>query len=448
MKIANPGVEATKRLEELEQHQLASYALRSADRRSKLGDKFRQYNKESPLEYRTEYHRDRDRIVWSKSFKRLQHKTQIFPYYVEDAYRRRLTHSIEVAQIATTLARALRLNEVATEAMALGHDLGHTPFGHAGERALNEVLRSYSHLEGSRSPLPVPLFGFDHCVQAIEVIARIEDEYLLEAKHPGLNLTHDVQEGILKHMYDRNKKDETHPHSRVADVVGHSEYAAFGVGKGSLEAQCVYFADKLAYLLSDIEDGIRCTIFDPCKLAKTRFLKKIWGMYNEKRAVPTGIHPEDLQDFARFRRKALTVFILNCIEQTTGKLSGISSYDDVANHGERLVWVSDDLAKGWHAFYREWLTRRLFRHHRLIACNYKAMTIVKDLFSAYMDQLGLIPWKYRDNSQKAYEPLVGDAPGSQKIMNLITVRNYLAGCTDAYAIDQHERLFSASERIL
>jgi dGTPase len=173
------GEECRQRLEDKERRELAQYALKSADRREQLGERFRESREDpqgSPLEYRTEYHRDRDRIIWSSAFRRLQHKTQIFPHYVEDRYRRRLTHSLEVAQIAGTLCRALKLNEVAAEAMGLGHDVGHAPFGHAGEKSLNQKLQkrlrssetAAEEITTEADPLystEVLLYGFDHCVQ-------------------------------------------------------------------------------------------------------------------------------------------------------------------------------------------------------------------------------------------------------------------------------------------
>jgi len=181
-----PGEKFAVELEKRELINLEPYALRSHDRRESLKSRFRESQIPTPLEYRTEYHRDRDRILWSKSFKRLQHKTQIFPHYFEDHYRRRLTHSLEVAQIATTVARALKLNEVAAEAIALGHDLGHTPFGHAGENALSKVMLEKTKKLGKNGKskkhlnVPIPIDGFDHCAHAIEVVSYIEKEYLTE----------------------------------------------------------------------------------------------------------------------------------------------------------------------------------------------------------------------------------------------------------------------------
>jgi dGTPase len=198
------GREFTKALERREDELLAPYALKSARRRAELGAAFREHPEASPLEYRTEYHRDRDRIVWSRAFKRLQHKTQVFPHDAEDHYRRRLTHTLEVAQIATTLARSLRVNETAAEAIALGHDIGHTPFGHGGELELNNSLsRLYKSKTNRFLKTGVPLYGFDHCSQSVEVVSRCEAEY---NAYSGLNLSFDVRDGILKHIYDRPQK--------------------------------------------------------------------------------------------------------------------------------------------------------------------------------------------------------------------------------------------------
>ena len=281
--------------EDLESHELdlAPYALKSKERREELGESFREAPTKAKLEFRTEYHRDRDRILWSKAFKRLQHKTQVFPHYVEDHYKRRLTHSLEVSQIATTVARALNLNETVTEAIALGHDLGHTPFGHAGEQALNKILtlkskamdpeiRGYlEKLRKRKANKIVPIFGFDHCVHAIEVVSRTEKEYDSETNHGGFNLTFDVRDGILKHMCER-EHDEDRPFSNIIDLTKFHEYKSFGANKGSLEAQCVYFADKVTYLLGDIEDGIRSDILQCEELNKHDFVKELLSKYYKK----------------------------------------------------------------------------------------------------------------------------------------------------------------------
>ncbi len=439
------GENFTTELEDREIDLLEKYALRSRERRTQLGNNFRKYKPRAPLEYRTEYHRDRDRILWSKTFKRLQHKTQVFPHYVEDHYKRRLTHSLEVSQVAGTVARSLRLNEVATEAIALGHDLGHTPFGHAGEAALNEILRSKAKDVGEdeRKDLSVPLFGFDHCPHAIEVVSRIEKEYVKEKECGGLDLTFDIRDGILKHMYERAAKPEK-PFSTISEVVNFPEYCLFGNNRGSLEAQCVYFADKVTYLLGDIEDGLRSDILKCSELTADPFFEKLSETYKSYRSDTLELRTKD--DFVPFRSKVLTTLILNCIDNARSTLCGlkIKDIDGVLSTDERIIYVSKSLRNAWEEFYRKWMKGYLFKNDRVKACEFKAFRIIKELFKAYEETPELIKAEYREHCAKAYEPL-GIAAG--KILNLITVRNYIAGMTDAFATAQHTRLFMSSEPV-
>jgi len=436
---------SAKALEEQECKTLSSYALKAEERRNNLKEKFRERPPKAPLEHRTGYHRDRDRILWSKTFKRLQHKTQIFPHYVEDHYKRRLTHSLEVSQIATTVARALKLNEVATEAIALGHDLGHTPFGHAGEKALNKILTGDSQkvkIE-KRDGTLIPIFGFDHCVQAIEVVSRIEKEYRYETSHGGLNLTFDVRDGILKHMYER-EHDEDRPFSNIPAVVEFPEYKMYRDNKSSLEAQCVHFADKLAYLLGDIEDGVRSNILQCRDLNDGPFFQKLRSKYKQYRGDTVELRKKD--EFESFRSKALTTFILDCIDNATKNLNriGLKSVDEVLSSNERIVFASDDLKESWTSFYNKWMRDNLFENEVVEACTFKAEQIVTDLFKAYLDNTKLIKKTYRDHCRIAYKDIHNSDEYSFK---LILVRNYIAGMTDAFASDQHARLYMPLERI-
>ena len=298
-------------LEERECRELAPYALRSMERRRELGDKFREHLERTPLEYRTEYHRDRDRIIWSSAFKRLQHKTQIFPHYVEDHYRRRLTHSIEVAQIATTLCRAFHVNEIAAEAIALAHDIGHTPFGHGGEEALNkkliEISTSVADPKGERTStvFPVPLFAFDHCVQGVEQVSRISQEY--RTGYPGLNLSFDVRDGILKHIYNKSPDEATkagRPLSSLTNIEKVKEFAQFGDNCGTIEAQTVWFADKVAYLLGDMEDALRANIFQYADIIADPFVRLIWEKHNKIRGSKEAIDVRSHEQFLNFTRRA------------------------------------------------------------------------------------------------------------------------------------------------
>jgi len=442
------GERFTDRLEQLEEENLEQYALKSRSRRVQLGPRlFREGKVGARLEYRTEYHRDRDRIVWSKSFKRLQNKTQVFPHYVEDHYKRRLTHSLEVTQIATTVARALRINEVATEAIARGHDLGHTPFGHAGEEALNEILKDKCKDHNiDPAKCPVPIFGFDHCVHAIEVVSRIEQEYGHETGHGGLNLTFDVRDGILKHMFDRNPDPEK-PLSTVSGAVKPQEYRVFGDNKGSLEAQCVYFADKLAYLLGDIEDGLRSDILRCPDIRKEDFYDALQDYYAKYRKKASKIELVSKDSFPGFRSKVLTVLILDCIDNALANLRrhAFPTVQDVLSHRKRIVWVGDRLAKAIRDFYDKWVVRHMFVHNDVVACAFKAKNIVRDLFDAYYGNERLINEHYRQHCKEAYKDVCKS--DSDPVFRLILVRNYVAGMTDSYATQQHARLFMSSERI-
>jgi dGTPase len=439
----NDGTARTAELEQEEYRRVKPYGLRSAERRDTRGTTFREHREDMPLEYRTEYHRDRDRIVWSRAFKRLQHKTQVFPHYVEDHYRRRLTHALEVAQIATTLARALGLNEVATEAIALGHDLGHAPFGHAGEQSLNCQMMAIATKEGLACQA-LPVFGFDHCVHSVEVVSRVEQDYWAEGNgFHGLNLTFDVRDGILKHTYDR-QESPGRPFSTVKQVVKYEAFKQYEPDRGSLEAQCVYFADKVGYLLADLEDGIRQGIFSAGELGQAPFIKAVWKAHERNRRKEKLVF-QNVDEFLFYRRKALAALILNCID-TAGKRIDehqIKAFKDVLACPDRIVYVDDDLKRQWDTFYEEWMRQRLFKDKGVTASTYKAERIVRDLLEAYRQCPDLISPIYRNHTREAYGAFVSD----EKVLGLLAARNYIAGMTDPFATNQHARLFMSSEHI-
>jgi len=444
---ATQGEKAAAKSEKAELKNLAPYALKSRERREKLGAQFREH-KTAPLEYRTEYQRDRDRIVWSRAFKRLQHKTQVFPHYSEDHYRRRLTHSLEVAQIATTLARALNLNEDATEAIALAHDIGHPPFGHAGEIALDEALREQEWCLGDRCKNLLPLFGFDHCPHGVEVVSRVEREYQV-GPHPhyGLNLTFDVRDGILKHIFDKKNSAPDRPLSHLANIVRFDLYKGFRDNKGSLEAQCVYFADKVAYLFGDMEDGLRRGILEYRKIASDEFIKLLWKRYTVvRRRKGIRLQLTNMEEYLPFRRDALATLILNCIETTRKEIrnNGFDSPETVLAANARVVYVDKKLSKEWESFYKRWMVDWLFKDKDVTACEVKGKKIVRELFDAYWETPELVDRKYHEHSDRSYrEAGVKD----DEVLRLIMVRNYIAGMTDAFAANQHKRLFMSSEPI-
>ena len=452
------GKEHARELEKKEEAELGKYALRSSERRRTV-ERFREKDA-GPLEFRTEYHRDRDRIVWSTAFKRLQHKTQIFPHYVEDHYRRRLTHTLEVAQIATTLARALRLNEVATEAIALGHDLGHTPFGHGGEKALNDLLldklRERLGKKASKRQLrpadvlntPVPLFGFDHCMQGVEQVTRVSHEYETEVGvGVGLNLSYDVRDGILKHIFDRGEKEANEKHeylSCLKNIVRIDKFSEYGSNNGSLEAQCVWLADKLAYLLGDIEDALRARIFTYRKIEEDPLCSEIWDAYRSRRtSAEAKPHIFDMTTYLRFRRNAITAIILDAQQNAAQKIedAGLESVEQVFAVHERLVDVSPRIRCAWNHFHKEKMQEKLYKHFEVEHCAFKAKHIVTDLFEAFYDTPELIPSEFRDRTSKVYDRLL-----EVDQIRLMTVRNYIAGMTDPFATEHHKRLFMSSEK--
>ncbi len=463
--------------EEYDKH-LATYALEPSKRIKQLGNKFRK-SETALLEFRTEYHRDRDRILWSKAFKRLQHKTQVFPHYVEDHYKRRLTHSLEVAQISTTIARALYLNEIATEAIALGHDLGHTPFGHAGEKALQQVLgnaaeaialgldlehtsfwhagkKDLQQLVGNErkkikdvKSYRIPIFDFDHCMHGIEVVSRIEKEYDHETNQGGLNLTFDVRDGILKHMYDGcGKCKAEEKRIKIPEVMEKfSEYEEYGNNKGSLEAQCVYFADKVCYLFGDIEDAIRSDILECKKVNEDPFWKLIREEYKRWRDGDKEPELEEKKDFVQFRNKALTALILNCIDNAKTNIvaENFKDVENVLQRKKRVVFVSENLHELWSNFYNKRMRNDLFKHGMVQACSFKAKKIVEDLFAAYWKMPELMDKKYQEHCTQAYTGMFQD--GDEQLLKLLIVTNYIAGMTDVFATNQHARLYMSSERV-
>jgi dGTPase len=291
----------------------------------------------------------------------------------------------------------------------------------------------------------VPIFGFDHCVHAIEVVSRIEQEYEHEGAQGGLNLTFDVRDGILKHMYERPDKPER-PLSNLSNVTRIPKYQMYRNNRGSLEAQCVYFADKIAYFFGDVEDGLRSNILPCQELMADDFFRVLAEKYAEYRGQPVDLKISSVAKFPLFRSRTLTVMILDCIENTLASLSrhSFKTAEDVLECGDRLVWLSDDLGRTADAFYRKWMNDYMFKHEDVVACGFKAENIVTALFCACCKKLDLINKSYREHCQRAYADVC--EPESD-LFRLILARNYVAGMTDSFAIQQHARLFMSSERI-
>lgn len=451
MNTKSRGEKIVDELEKYEVENLAPFALKSSERRIELEEKFRKYKPDTQLEYRTEYQRDRDRIIWSKTFKRLQHKTQIFPCYSTDHFRRRLTHSLEVSQVATTIARALKLNVDAAEAMALAHDLGHTPFGHAGEKALNEecLPKLKTELEKLNKELKegneVPVCIFNHALQGIEVVERIETEYASD--YYGLNLTFDVREGILKHMrFEKDNEQKGSDPILLDEVVKFGQYRQFENNFGSLEAQCVLVADKIAYFFHDFEDALRAHILE-CKIFEdkefTEFKRLLTESVIDSRKIEFE-NIENLDGFLLFRRKALAAFILNIAENSEESLKnfGIKSVKD--GKKDRFISLSKDIDIKKEQLYKKYIKEKVFSHEKYQATEFKAKKIVNELFKAYHDNKELIPKDFQDHTSNAYKGLVADEEQEKAVL----VRNYISGMTDSFVIAKHKDLFMSSEQIL
>ncbi|MGD0264748.1 MAG: dGTP triphosphohydrolase [Candidatus Methylomirabilota bacterium] len=444
-----------KLLEEEEEERLAPYALKS-----RVAGEHREHREKSPLQYRTQFHRDRDRIIWCRTFKRLQHKTQIFPHYVTDHFRRRLTHTLEVSQIATTIARALYLNEVATEAMALAHDLGHAPFGHAGEIALDAAVRD---AQGQRPDNPnIPIWSFNHAVQGVELLERIEQEYATPGMKPmyGLNLTREVREGVLKHR--RWKAWTNAPPCpaggtpkpslwRLADLAGYSKYTHFGTHPGSLEAQCVLLADKVAYFFADLEDGLRSGILPYRALtdALTTLKDLFQRTFEEEQRMhnvtyqPPHAGVDDIDAFLDFRRKGIAAFILAAVRHAWEDLQRdrVTSPDE----GSRRIYVAlpPDIEEEKESVYGKLVQGIVLTNYRYQTMEEKAKRIVSDLFKAYLKKQSLIPKDFRDRTCTAYRDLVS----SEELIELLAAKNYVAGMTDSFAISNHADLFMSSKQV-
>ncbi|MFO8012648.1 MAG: deoxyguanosinetriphosphate triphosphohydrolase [Phycisphaerae bacterium] len=376
-------------VEARERRELAPYAAKSAESRGRR-------HPEPEHEYRTAYQRDRDRIVHSTAFRRLEYKTQVFLTHEGDYFRTRLTHTLEVAQIARTLARSLNLNEDLTEAVALAHDLGHTPFGHAGEETLRE--------------LTVATGGFEHNRHGVRIIDTLEHPY---PQFRGLNLTYEVRECIAKHAttYDDSSAD------------------GFDDGWPPLEGQAVDVADSIAYDSHDLDDALTMGIVTPADLKDLAIFRQA--------AEDFASSLESLSPDQRIRRTAKLLIQLmasSAIETSERAIrqTGVASVGEVRRAPQRLVRLSDDLAdkvKGLEAF----LMQRVYRHYRVVRMTTKAKRLLARIFEAYRTNPDMLP------------PEHGDRAGAEGLDQVIT--DYIAAMTDRFAQDEYRRLYEPFERV-
>lgn len=390
-------------IEMMEDKMLVPYAMKSKD---SGGRKYA----EDQHEIRTCYQRDRDRVIHSEAFRKLEYKTQVFVIYEGDYYRTRLTHTIEVAQIARTIGRNLQLNEDLIEAIALAHDLGHPPFGHAGEKALNHIMASAK-----------PRLKFNHNQRSFDIVAGLEKRY---PDFDGLNLTKEVLVGILKH-------------STGYDKPGDSHYNKFVDEGPTLEAKVVDIADSLAYLSHDIDDGItsRCITGEDLKASR------LWNKAGKR------VDPQlEIKDKEIFKYQIVKVLIdmqmkdlLSFSRKKLEKLNFKSSKEVkrymYKNPSRSVVVFSPSMEKERKALQKV-LEEKLYQHYRVIRMTDKARRIIKDLFKVYMKTPEQLPEKIYHRARK-----------HTKNQKYKIICNHIASMTDRFAIDEHKRLFDPDEKV-
>jgi dGTPase len=379
-------------IHESEKLLLAPYASKSENSRG------RKYS-EPEHEYRSLYQRDRDRIVHSSAFRRLEYKTQVFVNHEGDYYRTRLTHSLEVAQIARTIARALKLNEDLTEALALAHDLGHTPFGHAGEEILNELMKGHG--------------GFEHNLHTLKIVDELEDRY---PDFPGLNLTWETREGIVKHTTEYDK----------AKVPAELDPTLLP----TLEAQIVDIADEIAYDNHDIDDGLTSGLILEESLDDIPFWK------DAKREIEKA-HPEIRDPKKKYQiiRKLIALLVDDVIRESQERLKThhITTVADIQNLNKRLIDFSDP-CKTKRAPLRLFLQSALYQHFRVNRMSDKAKRFIRQLFNAYIENTKMMPTEYQNKIS-----VIND--------KYVVVCDYIASMTDRYALDEYEKLFNPYKKV-
>ena len=376
--------------------QLVSYACNDTQSSG------RRYEETHPT-YRNEYQRDRDRIIHSAAFRRLEYKTQVFVNHEGDLFRTRLTHSLEVAQIARSIARELKLHEDLSEAIALAHDLGHTPFGHAGQTALNNCMRDFA--------------GFEHNIQSLRVVDKLEQKY---ADFDGLNLTFETREGILKHCAISNAK-------KLGDV----GLRFLNKTQPSLEAQLTDLSDETAYNNHDIDDGIRYGLITINDLLNIELFRTQYDIVNKR--YP-GLDNKKL--IHEIIRRMINVMVVDLIDTSRQNISdaNLNSIDDVRNHGKKIMAFSKTMIEQ-KLELKQFLRKNLYQHYRVHRMSKKAADVIDALFNAFMDDLKILPTEAFEhcNTLKENHGNEGVARG---------IADYIAGMTDRYAIVEFERIFN------
>jgi dGTPase len=384
------ALRSRQEMEEIEVRILAPYAALS---RRSAG---REYPEEEHA-FRTRFQRDRDRVVHSKAFRRLEYKTQVFVNHEGDHYRTRLTHSLEVAQISRSISRMLRLNEDLAEAICLAHDLGHPPFGHSGQDVMNELMKDKG--------------GFEHNRQSLRIVTVLEERY---SGFPGLNLSYEVLEGISKHFTEYDLPDGRGFHRE---------------GEPSLEAQIANFSDEIAYNNHDLDDGLRSGMIGIGQLKEV----EIWQEIYEKVVAELPEVGKKIQQHQTIRR-LINRLVTDLVEQTEKNLesAGIRTLEGVRAAGRPLVAFSERVRKQ-NAQLKKFLFKNLYRHYRVERMADKAGRILTDLFNAYLHNPKILP------------PEVFSRSGDENQERAIC--DYIAGMTDRFALDEHEKLFDPHSRV-
>ena len=375
----------------LEDQLLAPYAVRSAASRGRV-------HAEDEHRFRMAFQRDRDRIIHSTAFRRLEYKTQVFVNHEGDYYRTRLTHTMEAAQITRTITKSLRLNADLAEAVALAHDLGHTPFGHAGERVLDELMTGHG--------------GFEHNAQSLRIVDVLEERY---PDFPGLNLTWEVREGIVKH---------TPPYDKPLA-------ARFSPGAAPcLEAQLVDYTDEIAYNSHDIDDGLKSGLLTFEQLEGV-------GLWRDAYRAVRDRSPHASQRIWRYQAIRLIIdrLVTDLIETLEARLAAaaIRTPDDVRAHAQPLVGHSPDV-EAQRQELKAFLMDNLYRHYKVIRMFEKAKRVMRELFHAYMSEPKQMPPQILERRDRLGEPQAR------------IIADYIAGMTDRFALEEHRKLFDPLER--
>ena len=373
---------------------LAPYAVGPSNSRGRR-------HPEPPPAYRSEFQRDRDRIIHCAAFRRLVYKTQVFVNHEGDLYRTRLTHSLEVAQIARTVARAMRLNEDLVEAISLAHDLGHTPFGHAGQDALNDRMREFG--------------GFEHNLQSLRVVDQLEESH---ADFPGLNLTFETREGVLKHCSTAN--------ARQLGELGERFLKRHQPG---LEAQLANVADEIAYNNHDVDDGLRSGLIELADLAELPVVSEQLEIVRHKHPGISG-----RREIHEVVRSMIGVFVTDLIDSSRERVNAAAPEDlaAVRSQPRALIGFSEPCLSAKTAL-KQFLREHLYRHPQVSKMTGQAKEIVSKLFEVFLDDYQRMPTEYADRANERHET-EGLAGGAR------VVADYIAGMTDRFALQTHEDL--------